>query len=277
MSVPASRPDDAARETSPTPWTLVLYGALIGFAASWCGIGGGLFAVPILHFGRGLPLKRAVATGLVLVLATALAATTTELLGEAPDLAWTVLVPLVCGVLLGAPLGFRALERLPVPLLRRAFVLVLAIASWRMWQSGARPPADLEAFGLLDGTVVFCVGLGGGFLSPLLGVGGGLLMVPGLYLLADTGFELARASSLCAAVFGASRSLRMHAVAGRVVWPAGLRLGGGALLGAAAGVRVLTSLELVEVARRGFAVLLLLVALRFLRDALRRSSNDDPS
>jgi hypothetical protein len=63
---------------------LVLAGLAIGFLGSWCGIGGGLFAVPLLHFVRKLELRAAVATALVLVLATSTAATAAEALSPEP-------------------------------------------------------------------------------------------------------------------------------------------------------------------------------------------------
>jgi len=259
----------ATSEREGGTW-LPLAGFAIGFLASWCGIGGGLFAVPILHFARGFPLKRAVGTGLVLVLATALAATLTELSRPHPALTARLVAPLVAGVLVGAPLGFAALQRVQVTLLRRIFVVVLAVASWRVLAGrGAEAPASagLDAAALL---VVGLVGLGGGFVAPLVGVGGGLLMVPGLYLLVGgVGFDEARAASLAAAVFAATRSLSMHARAGRVAWRTGIRFGLGALLGAGAGVGALGRWGLVLEARTLLGIVLALVALRFLVDVLR--------
>ena len=46
---------------------MALIVAAIAFVGAMCGIGGGLFTVPLLHFGVRLPLKQAVATALVLV------------------------------------------------------------------------------------------------------------------------------------------------------------------------------------------------------------------
>ena len=84
-------------ETGPTrsPRWLVLLGAPIGFAASLCGIGGGLFAGSLLHFGFGFDLRRASGTALVLVLATTVAATVTESLSGASAIPWSIVGALV--------------------------------------------------------------------------------------------------------------------------------------------------------------------------------------
>lgn len=242
----------------------MLAGALIGFAGGVCGIGGGLLAVPLLHFVGRLELKRAVATGLVLVFATTGSATATELLQGAPNTRLLVLAGLVPGVLIGAQLGFRLAERLPQRALRAAFVLVLASASLRLFTGGSAAAAGELAGGWTTAAVSLVVGLGGGFLAPLLGVGGGLLMVPGLYLgLEGLGFAAARTASLAAGAVGSARSLRLHAAAGRVAWRPGAALGAWALVGAALAVRATRDPAWVERGRAGLALLLAYVALRF--------------
>ena len=255
---------------------LVPAGFLIGFVASLCGIGGGLFAVPILHYLLGLELKRAVATGLVLVLATTSGATVTEVLRPDPDLIWPVVGGLVAGVLVGAGLGFRVSERLDNRGLKRVFVVVLLVVGARILFVPAASPDASVATAVGAGTLAyaFLAGMGGGFVAPLLGVGGGLIMVPALYLGLDAaGFSEARACSLAAGSVGALRSLLLHARAGRVAWRSGLLLGAGALLGAASGVSSLRFEGLVEAGRVVLGLILWATALRFFRD-LRRASAD---
>jgi uncharacterized membrane protein YfcA len=206
MSEPAPR----ARRLSL--W-LVPAGFLIGFLGSLCGIGGGLFAVPLLHYLRKIPLKESVATGLVLVVATTFSSTATELFQAEPDLhGWTIL-PLVAGVLFGAQFGYLVAVKVNVRVLRAIFVVFLSVAGYRVFAGGGGEVVEsgevaLDALGYV---YAFLVGIGGGFVAPLLGVGGGLVMVPGLYLILPAlGFPGARACSLAAGVFGSSRSLFLH-------------------------------------------------------------------
>ena len=106
-------------------WWLLPAGLAIGFLGSLCGIGGGLFAVPILHYLVKIPLKKAVASGLVLVVATTGAATVAEAFQEEPDLHWYAIAALVLGVLAGAQLGYLVSERVNVRVLRWIFVVFL--------------------------------------------------------------------------------------------------------------------------------------------------------
>lgn len=88
----------------------------------------------------------------------------------------------------------------------------------------------------------FALGLAAGFMAGLLGVGGGLLMVPVLtWAFAQQGFvaqyniHLALATSLAVIVPTALSSLRAHHAHGAVDWPVVRRIAPGILLGTLAG------------------------------------------
>lgn len=252
----------------PAPW-LVLGGVAIGFVAAMCGIGGGLFAVPLLHFVWRLELRHAVATSLVMVLATAVAATAVESLRSSPDLRLELVIPLAVGAVVGAQLGYLAGRRLSATALRWLFVVALPLAGVRMLQSSP-PVAEGATFGVSAALFALCAGFGGGVVAPLLGIGGGLVFVPALYLGLDAaGHDVARACSLAAAVATASRSLWLYGREGVVHARPGLWLAGGALLGSAAGVLQFHR-GWAEAGRVGLAVILFAVAGRFLVDVLRR-------
>jgi hypothetical protein len=224
-------PDERAR-----PW-FVPAGVVIGFAGALCGIGGGIFAVPLLHGACKLPLKRATATAILVVLATTVTSTATELLRADSGLDWAVVVPLALGALAGAELGFAVSKRIDERALKRifAFVLVLAGARVALFTTaigGAEPVARAASV-----LIALAIGVAGGVLTPLLGVGGGILMVPALFLaLGELGFGGARASALAAGAVAALRALLLHARAGNVRYAAGMPLALGALVGAAGGV-----------------------------------------
>lgn len=248
---------------------LVLAGALIGVIAALCGIGGGLFAVPILHFLCGRELRTSVATALYLVLATALAATATELLREAPALRWGVVLPLGAGAFIGAQLGYAASKRIDATLLRKVFVVLLLVAGARiLFFGGASGEAASPSGGadLVMALAAAGIGVAGGFVAPIVGIGGGLVFVPSLFFfLPELGFDGARACSLAAAVVTGSRSIWLYEREGRTERGLGLALGAGALLGAVTGVVLIQQPGWVEVGRRGLGVVLWIVALRFAR------------
>lgn len=240
-------------------------GALIGFVSAMCGVGGGLFAVPLLHFGHKLELRRAVATSLALVLATVSAGTLSEVLRADSAIDWGLLGFLVAGALLGSQAGFRVAQKLDVRIVRAVFVVVLAVAGARMLSGpeGAGDGGDGLA-GLALYAAATAIGFAGGFVSPLLGIGGGLILVPALYLvLPEQGFAGARAMSLATSIASAARSLVLYARLGEVVRPSAECLAAGAAAGAVLGVQVVHLQGAVDLARTSLGLLLLYVSARF--------------
>ena len=112
------------------------------------------------------------------------------------------------------------------------------------------------------------VGLLGGAVAGLLGVGGGVLFVPGLVLFIGLDQHQAEATSLLAivpvALLGTYRQDRY----GNVRRADALRLGAFSLAGAVAGVALANALS-GQLLRDAFAVLLVLVAMQLVRRAVR--------
>ena len=111
------------------------------------------------------------------------------------------------------------------------------------------------------------IGLAGGVIAGLLGVGGGVLFVPGLVIFLGLNQHQAEATSLLAivpvAIVGAYKQDRY----GNVRRSDALMLGLLSLAGAAGGVALANALS-GAVLRDSFAVLLLFVAAQFVRRAL---------
>jgi uncharacterized protein len=112
------------------------------------------------------------------------------------------------------------------------------------------------------------IGLAGGVLAGLLGVGGGVVFVPGLVLALGLGQHQAEATSLLAivpvAIVGSYRQDRY----GNVQRADALLLGLLSLAGAAAGVALANALS-GALLRAAFAALIVLVAAQLVRRALR--------
>lgn len=250
---------------------LILSGAAIAFVGAVCGIGGGLFAVPLLHYGFGLPLRRAVATSLCLVAANALASTAAELLHEDSAFLWEVVGPLIGGALVGAQLGFFASKRLPERALKGLFAAVMLAVGLRLVLSGdipAEPTGFDGGYGLVRAGTVALVGVLAGTLSPLLGLGGGLIIVPGLLLLVpEIGGLGARAASLGGACVTSLRSLQLYARERSVELGVAPWFVAGALLGASLGVQVVHLDGVAAAGRRLLATIMFVTAWRFVRDA----------
>ncbi len=117
------------------------------------------------------------------------------------------------------------------------------------------------------------VGLLAGALAASLGVGGGIIYVPGLVAFFAFAQHEAQGTSLAVIVPTMVLAALIHGRAGRVDWRTALILGAGGLIGGWLGARVALSLE-APVLRRLFATFLVLMAVRMLRHTTRAAHTD---
>lgn len=260
----------AASPEKPAPW-FAPAGFAIGFAGALCGIGGGIFAGPLLHTVRRVPLGRAAATAIPVILATTLASTGAELSRPDSELRAAIALPLAFGALFGAQLGFAASKRIDERGLKRLFALVLAVAGLRLLLFSSTLSSLAELGPTAEAAVALLIGVAGGFLTPLLGVAGGVVMVPALFLLLGQPFGVARACALAAGAVSALRSLWLHARVGNVSFALGLPLALGALIGAWGGVVAAHDPVLSHGGRILLGIVLCAQAARFAYELRRRA------
>jgi len=106
----------------------VIAGLLVGLLTGFFGVGGGFVIVPVLSVWLGVPFRRAVATSLVIITLTGLAALASHLAaGSRPDLAITGTLSLATAA--GALLGTTFAERVPQSLLRRGFAVLVGLVA----------------------------------------------------------------------------------------------------------------------------------------------------
>jgi uncharacterized membrane protein YfcA len=261
---------------------LALLGALIGTYSTLCGIGGGVFAVPFLHYVMKMPLRTSVANSLVLVAASTTAATALELVHAETALRLDVVAALVAGSFVGTRIGFAIGKRVPTRGLKAVFaVLLVAVALQLLLGGGARSAFTQAepgaALSVTDLAWIAVIGLVAGIVAPLLGIGGGLVAVPGvLFAYPALGFLVARACSMAMSATTAWQSVWLYRRDGEIRSHAALWLSGGALAGGAIGVQ-LVHVEAVTRSARGLvAFALLFAAARFAWDLKTRSAPSAP-
>ena len=99
---------------------MLIAGLLVGSLTGFFGVGGGFVIVPVLTLWLGASFRHAVATSLVIICLTGLAALASHLAtGARPDVATTAILAGATGV--GAFAGSLVGERLPQHTLRRGF------------------------------------------------------------------------------------------------------------------------------------------------------------
>jgi uncharacterized membrane protein YfcA len=246
------------------------FGLAIGVAVGMLGGGGSVLAVPVLVYVLGQTVSQATTTSLVLVAAAAIAGG----LGHARTgrVCWRHAGTFTAAAVPGIVVGTFAGEAVGGTLLLVAFAVVMlgaAHATWQRagerevegtWEGGsACPPLRLPR-DLIAGAAV-------GFLTGLLGVGGGFLIVPTLAIALAFTMRTAVGTSLAIITATAAIGLVVHLVAGRDLDPGvtGAMTAacvGGALAGAALASRVPQ-----RTLGRGFALLVTAVAAYLLMSA----------
>lgn len=107
------------------------------------------------------------------------------------------------------------------------------------------------------------LGLVAGYLGGMFGVGGGIIMVPGLVLLLGFDQHRAHATSVATIVVIAAASVIPFATDGEVAWGYAAVMVTGSLTGAYFGARYVSRIPAVWLAR-GFVVVAMAAAIRFL-------------
>lgn len=270
-------------ETAPPPRVgLALLGALIGVYSTLCGIGGGVFAVPFLHYALKMPLRTAVANSLVLVAASTTAATALELVHAESALRFDVMAALVVGSFVGARIGFAIGRRVSTRALKAVFaVLLVGVAIQMLADSGPRSAFTASAARMdlagADLAWVALIGFAAGIVAPLLGIGGGLVAVPALlFAFPGLGFLVARACSMAMSATAAWQSVWLYRRDGEIKSRAALWLAGGALAGAAIGVQLVHVDAVTRSARGLVAFALLFAAARFAWDLAAKPAPPRP-
>ncbi len=267
---------------------IVVLGIGVGFVAGLFGVGGGFLLNPLLALFFGVPMEVAVGTGLCQMLGTATAAGIRYRklgVGE-PKAALILALPAALGALLGkkAVDVLSATGRAEIGL-RLAFLALLVFAGVQMLRRGTKtagsgwltrlslPPRVFlpEACATVSASALAYGGLLVGFLSGLLGIGGGLLLTP--ILVGGIGMGMAQASgtSILLLLSSALVGTWAQASAGRVNLPLALVLLIGSTLSAQLGAQLAVRLN-PEKLRRAFLSLLLFVFLAVLFDLLRHQS-----
>lgn len=197
------------------PLILILGSAGFGLALGLFGSGGSLLALPALMYGLGFGIKQGVAGSLVVVGGTAAVGAVSafrkrEICVKNAASFMTASLPAGYG---GAVVGrFMDPHWQSLAFAGLAVLAGLRLALWRVPER--REERDVCNPLWLP---LFLAGAGVGFLTGLLGVGGGFLIVPSLVILGDIGLKMARGTSLL--LIAANAAAGFAGYAGHVTIP----------------------------------------------------------
>jgi len=267
--------------------TYLVCGTLVGLLSGLFGIGGGIIGIPVVlqclsKQGVSQSSSMHMAIGTML----AVAAVTTLTAVRSHHKSKMILVPLFKKIapylVTGSFIGTMISSQLNSIYLQRMFAIFLLFAAWRMVVR-TRTRAGKEVAAIQDGgmdhdrnsdddrekvapVTTFAIGI----LSGLLGLGGGVLLVPYLHwrgIPMKSAIATATACILPAAMVGAVSSMMMsinadHSITfstGYIYWPAFLGISMMSMLFAPIGAR-LTHKAAAPVLKTAFSILLIAVA-----------------
>lgn len=173
--------------------TCLLIGLVAGFLSGLFGVGGGTVIVPALVAFLALDRRLAAGTSLLAIVPTSITGVITY--GVSGNVHWLTAGILAAGSVIGAQIGTWLLARLSNQVLRFAFIAFLIVVGVQLLLTVPVRGGDVEiTAGLVTGLVG--LGLATGVLSGLLGVGGGVVVVPAMILLFGYSDLLAKGTSL---------------------------------------------------------------------------------
>ena len=170
---------------------------------------------------------------------------------------WEAVPFLLVGGLIGTWTGAAVVVRVKTRWLQIGFaVLMLAVATRMIFSGIEGGIADIPNLGLWVIVGYFASGLAMGLLSSLLGIGGGIIVIPLLVTFFGFTQQLAQGTSLVVmvpiALLGAWRLTK----SGFTQWASGLRIGSGAIVGAVVGatIALVTDSQPLQIAFAGVVV-----------------------
>jgi uncharacterized protein len=240
---------------------------LVGLSLGLLGGGGSILTVPIFRYALGMEVKAAIGMSLGVVSLTSLVGALRHWRQGNLDL--EALVAFAPAAIVSTFLGAKLARYVPGSMQMMGFGMVMAVAAILMWggpRVGGAPPTDgagpdpnARPAVYRRPSAIIGIGLGLGFLTGIIGVGGGFLIVPALVLL--LGLEMKKAVGTSLAVISLNAASGFAGYLGQVAMDWVLMTGfaavaiAGVFLGAALVAKVSQ-----QQLRRGFAVFLIVVA-----------------
>jgi uncharacterized membrane protein YfcA len=242
-------------------------GLLSGFLSGLFGVGGGTVIVPLLVMLAAFGQKLASGTSSAAIIPTAAVGVVSYAVHG--DVDWVAALLLAAGAVVGAQIGTRLLHRLSEPVLRWIFVGFLVVVMISLFFVIPSRDAELELT-FWSGAALVATGLVTGVMSGLIGVGGGIIVVPVLILLFGASDLVAKGTSLLMMIpttmSGTIGNLRHK----NVDLVAGLGIGIAACLTTPLGAIVAGAVD-PQVANLLFVIFLVILTIQMTQRAIRSS------
>ena len=243
----------------------IAVGLAAGLLSGLFGVGGGTVIVPMLVLLLGFDQKLASGTSLAAIVPTATVGVISYAIHGSVDV--VVALILAAGSVVGAQIGSWLLARLSQNAIRWGFVAFLIVVIVMLFVVVPSRDAEFE-FTVLSVIGLIIVGLLPGTMAGLIGVGGGVIVVPVLMFVFGTSDLMAKGTSLLMMIPTAISGTIGNLKRGNVDLLAAALIGGAACTTTALGAWFATLLD-PAVANILFAVFLAFIAVQMAVKALR--------
>jgi len=233
---------------------LLVFGFCAGLLGALTGIGGGVLLTPILALHFGIPIREAIGTSLVAVITTSAASSSVHLQRHTTDIRLGMTLELATA--LGAAVMAYLVGYFNRNVLEGLFAAFLLYSSIMILRKRGKHSSDEDSSPALNGEIVippyepqrYPLGLGSslvaGALSGLLGIGGGPIKVPVMFIFMNVPLMVATATSnFMIGVTAAASAIVYHRrgdIAPQIAAPLAVGVFIGSLLGARLAPRVHT-------------------------------------
>ena len=252
---------------------LVLLGFFAGLLGAMTGIGGGVLLSPILALHFGIPIRQAIGTSLVAVITTSAASSSVHLQRHTTDIRLGMTLELATS--LGAAVTAYLVGYFNRNALEGIFAGFLLYSSATILLRGGKiknveeptvgdegetviPPYEPQRYPLGLGASLFAGGLSG-----LLGIGGGPIKVPVMYIFMNVPLMVATATSNFMIGVTAAASAGIYLSRGYIDPGLAMPVMLGVLLGSLAGARVLAGTN-AKVLRYVFSAVIAVLAVEMI-------------
>jgi uncharacterized protein len=244
---------------------LGIFGVIGGMLSGLVGVGGGIVFVPGLLYVGGWNIRDAVAASLVIIIFSSLSGTIRNARSADP-VKWRVAGLLSLAVAPSSLIGVLVSRASPEVVVKVAFATLLIALAYPTARGGGEYDRDRQDIPV---SLVFLAGIFIGALSGLVGVGGGVVMVPLMVLGMGLTTKRAVSTSLAVVMFTGLVGAAGYVATGFRDLQDLLSLPPliiGSVIGAPLGVRIRDWLP-ASVVRIGFGVFMVIVALRLFGEA----------
>ena len=249
--------------------SILLVGLAAGFLSGVFGVGGGILIVPGLVFFAKMDQRRAHGTSLAAVLPISMSSFVTYWAHDHVD--WRVACWLALGAVGGAFLGTKLLKTVRHDVLSYGFAVILVTSAIRLyWTTHADGRTGLS---VVAAVALVMIGLATGTLAGLLGIGGGVVLIPAMVLLLGEVNVIAKGTALAVTIPTALMGTWRNRKSANIEVTAAAIVGGSGIVAAIAGGTLAVHMS-ESLSNALFASLLLVVAAQMTyREWRRRPSN----